>query len=293
LIESIILNIPVPPCYFSQNDDFELDVIDGQQRVYSIYRFVKNQFSLIGLEVCRELNGKQFFELDRKQQLKIETHTLRCVVITNESHPEIQFDVFERLNTKTMPLNAQELRNCMYRGSLNDLLGTLVAYPGWLSIVDRRQPDKRMRDEELALRFIAFHLRGPNNYFTPQKHWLNSVAQDGRKFDEGQIATLQQVWESTIAKVLEVFDPLESFRRLPALKRRSVINRALMDLVMTSFARTPIDRLRQMKDQIKQGYNELFNDEEFVDLISKSVDHKSRTIRRFEIWQQRIGAILG
>ena len=48
LIESILLNVPIPPCYLSQNDDFELDVIDGQQRLYSIYRFVDNQFVLRG-----------------------------------------------------------------------------------------------------------------------------------------------------------------------------------------------------------------------------------------------------
>ena len=57
LVESILLNVPIPPCYLSQNDDYELDVIDGQQRLYSIYRFVDNQFALSGLEVLKDLNG--------------------------------------------------------------------------------------------------------------------------------------------------------------------------------------------------------------------------------------------
>lgn len=292
LIESILLNIPIPPCYFAQNEDFELDVIDGQQRVYSIYRFAKNQFALSGLEVCAELNGKQFFELAKKQKLRIETHTLRCVVITNESHPEIQFDVFERLNTRTMPLNSQELRNCMYRGALNDLLGVLVTYPGWLRIVNRKEPDKRMRDEELALRFLAFHSRGVEAYSTPQKHWLNSLAKEGRKFDEARVAELQETWESTIRKVLTVFEPLESFRRMPGAGRRNIINRALMDLVMTSFASVELQRLRDRRAAIRERYTDLFQNGEFVDLISKSVDHKSRTQRRFQIWQEAFGAII-
>jgi uncharacterized protein with ParB-like and HNH nuclease domain len=125
LVESIILNVPIPPCYLSQNEDFELDVIDGQQRIYSLYRFIENQFELTDLEVLTELNGQRFFQLDSKLQRQIKTFSLRCVLITNQSHPEIKFDVFERLNSNTVPLNAQELRNCIYRGPLNDLLGEL------------------------------------------------------------------------------------------------------------------------------------------------------------------------
>jgi hypothetical protein len=118
LIESILLNVPIPPCYLSQNEDYELDVIDGQQRLFSIYRFLDNQYALVGLEVLKELNGARFHKIPAKMQRQLKTHTLRCVLITNESHPEIKFDVFERLNTNTVPLNAQELRNCIYRGSL-------------------------------------------------------------------------------------------------------------------------------------------------------------------------------
>ena len=156
LIESILLNVPIPPCYLSQNEEFELDVIDGQQRLYSIYRFMKNQFILRGLQVLTELNGLRYFEIEAKLQRQLNTHTMRCVLITNESHPEIKFEVFERLNTSTMPLNAQELRNCIYRGSLNTLLKELTEGSTWLSILGKRKPDKRMRDEELILRFIAF-----------------------------------------------------------------------------------------------------------------------------------------
>lgn len=105
LVESVLLNVPIPPCYLSENDENELDVIDGQQRIYSLYRFMENQFALRDLEALPELDGKRFFELPSKEQRKLRTHTLRCVVITNESHPEIKFHVFERLNTSTMPLN--------------------------------------------------------------------------------------------------------------------------------------------------------------------------------------------
>ena len=194
LIESILLNVPIPPCYLSQNEDFELDVIDGQQRLFSIYRFLDNQFALSGLEVLTDLNSLRFHEVSLKMQRQLKTHTLRCVLITNESHPEIKFDVFERLNTNTVPLNAQELRNSLYRGTLNDLLKKVVEYPPWLEILGKKGPDKRMRDEELALRFFAFWIHGIQSYRTPQKHWLNDAAKHGGKYSKEQIDELGEIW---------------------------------------------------------------------------------------------------
>lgn len=170
LVESVLLNVPIPPCYLSENSENELDVIDGQQRIYSLYRFMDNQFALRDLEALSEFNGLRFYELPSKEQRKLRTHTLRCVVITNESHPEIKFDVFERLNSSTMPLNPQELRNCVSRGTLNDLLAELSFDGNWLKIRSRSAPDKRLADEEMILRFYSFQIQGLKEYRTPLKN---------------------------------------------------------------------------------------------------------------------------
>ena len=105
------------------------------------------------------LTGRILFELPEQLQRKLWTYTLRCVIITNDSHPEIRFDVFERLNTNTVPLNAQELRNSVYRGPLIGLLVNLAEHEPWLEILNRKHPDKRMRDEELILRFLRSRFR--------------------------------------------------------------------------------------------------------------------------------------
>lgn len=286
LIESILLNIPIPPCYFSQNEDYSFEVIDGQQRIFSIFRFLENQFSLTSLEVLKELNNKRFHELEKKIQRQLETHILRCVVITNDSSPEIQFDVFERLNSNTVPLNAQELRNCMYRGSLNDLVNSLTTFDPWLSILGKQAPDRRMRDSELILRFFAFHLKGYENYKTPQKHWLNDVLKEGRKFDDKKNKGLENLWKKTVENCLIVFDPPECFRRWP-IDGKAVVNRALMDLTMQSFKNSSEKTLKDNRDDIRNAYRYLLlNNKDFDDLISKSVDHKSRTIKRFQIWNE-------
>jgi hypothetical protein len=288
LIESILLNVPIPPCYLSQNERYELDVIDGQQRIFTIYRFVNNQFRLSTLEVLKDHNGSRFFELPEQLQRKLWTYTLRCVIITNDSHPEIRFDVFERLNTNTIPLNAQELRNSVYRGPLIDLLVTLAEYEPWLHILNRKQPDKRMRDDELILRFFAFEILGLNSYRTPQKHWLNDAAKGGQRYTHNRIAQLETLWKSTIDKCLTIFEPGECFRRLPVKGRSTVVNRALMDLTMNSLAHVPESVIPNVAEEFYQRYVDVLADDEFADLCTRAVDHKSRTLRRFEIWREQV-----
>lgn len=288
LIESILLNIPIPPCYFSQNQEFELDVIDGQQRLYSVFRFLNNEFALSNLEVLSELNRLKFADLVRRTQRKIETYTLRAMIITSDSDPEIQFDVFERLNTHTMPLNAQELRNCMYRGSLNDLLGNLAEYEPWLEISGRPQPDKRLRGEELILRFLALYTDGWDQYRTPQKHWLNEFARKGRNFTPEKIALLSETWKQAVENCLLIFAPNECFRRYYGNEKRSAINRSLMDLVMTSLAGREPQAVKGISSDFRKSYTEILGDKEFQDLLDRSTDHKSRTLRRLEIWNERL-----
>jgi len=287
LIESILLNVPIPPCYLSQNEDFELDVIDGQQRLFSIYRFLDNQFPLTQLEVLKELNDKRFHELPTKTQRQLKTHTLRCILITNESHPDIKFDVFERLNTNTVPLNAQELRNCVYRGSLNSMLEEASQYAPWLQILRRKSPDLRLRDEELILRFFSFDQQGLESYRTPQKHWLNDAAKVGQKYSEKKTSELLQLWKHAIDVSLLLFEPNECFRR----DNSKSLNRALFDLVTSSTKKLSPEQANKARRKFRSAYADLEGNDEFQDLISRAVDHTKRTKRRFEIWSEQMDGI--
>ncbi len=280
LVESVLLSVPIPPCYLSENEENELDVIDGQQRIFSLYRYVENQFALRDLEALPELNGKRFFELPSKEQRRVRTHTLRCVVVTNESHPEIKFDVFERLNTSTMPLNAQELRNCVSRGALNNLLAELSFGQKWLDVRGRKAPDKRLADEEIILRYFSFRLQGVAKYRTPLKNWLNDTARMGRKLNEQEIGTLTQDWYNALEVSLTWFSIKDCFRR-PGGR---AINRALFDLIMHTATTTSARQASDRKAQFLEAFEAMLADDEFLDLISRAVDHKKRTERRFELW---------
>lgn len=281
LIESIILNVPIPPCYLSQNDEFELDVIDGQQRLQSIYRFIDNQFALSSLAIATEFNNLRFHQLPNKVQRQIKTHTIRCVMITNKSHPDVKFDIFERLNSNTSTLNAQELRNCIYRGNFNDLLRKIAEKPTWLKILGRKTADKRMKGEETILRHFAFKNLGLKTYRTPLKNWLNDAADNGRKLRMDQINKLEMDWEHMISISTIWFSSEECFRR----PKNKQINKALFDLVSLAASRSTMDRAMQNRTKFRESYFDILKNEEFVDLISRSVDHKKRTERRFKLWQ--------
>lgn len=287
LIESILLNIPIPPCYLSQNEEFELDVIDGQQRLFSVYRFVTNQFALTSLDVLTELNGKRFFEIPSRSQRQIKTHSLRCVLITNESHPEVKFNVFERLNTNTVPLNQQELRNCIFRGSLNNLLKSISHEAKWLEVLGKKAPDNRMRDEELILRFFAFQIGGLDGYKTPQKYWLNETARKGMKFSSAEIQNLQQKWTLALENSL-IWNTASTCFRRPGGK---IINKALFDLVMYQASKITEVQAMASKDTVQSKIQLLLSDVTFDDLISRAVDHTSRTKTRFSKWDAAFAGV--
>lgn len=125
LIESLLINVPIPVCYFAELEDSSCSVIDGQQRLTAIYRYLNDDFKLKSLKIRDDLNKLKFSQLSIVDQRSIRLRIIRCVVILKDSDPEIRFDVFDRLNSNSVKLNRQELRNSLYKGSLNKLIKDL------------------------------------------------------------------------------------------------------------------------------------------------------------------------
>jgi hypothetical protein len=123
LIESFLMNVPVPPIYLAEDKYGKYSVVDGQQRLRAIHEFFHGIYALRGLKVFRELNGMRLRQLPPEVQNILQVRpALRCIVILKQSSPDIRFDVFDRLNTGGVPLNPQEIRNNAFRGPLNDLV---------------------------------------------------------------------------------------------------------------------------------------------------------------------------
>lgn len=160
LIESILINIPIPNIYLSETKNGKWEVIDGVQRLTSLLKFRDNDYALKGLEVMSELNGKKYGELDEEVKDYLDDKIIRYVRIKKESSADIKFDVFMRLNQGSVKLNEQELRNCLYRGDLNNELKTIAdkneKYKKLLNVKQTSNIKIRMKTIELLLRFLAF-----------------------------------------------------------------------------------------------------------------------------------------
>lgn len=188
LIESLIMNVPVPPVFLYEEDLSSYEVMDGQQRLNSIVEFYSNRLKLSGLEEWDGLNGKTYADLPPRLQKGLDRRRISATVLMAESPlakekvRALRRVVFERLNTGGQSLNPQELRNCLYSGGFNDLIVELVknrlfnelwSIPPYDDNVTGNiiSPElasnilfKRMGDCEIALRFFSFlenkHIKG-------------------------------------------------------------------------------------------------------------------------------------
>lgn len=171
LIESLLLDIPVPPLYFAKMSGGHLEVIDGQQRLTAMMRFVQNEFPLQKLQRMSSLVGDRFRDLSEEQQDKVLDSPIRCVVVDTGARPDLSYEVFERLNRGSVNLNEQELRNSIYRGPFNELLANLEEHHLWRK-VKGGNPEPRYKEREIILRFFAFTDR-INHYKGNLKRFLN------------------------------------------------------------------------------------------------------------------------
>lgn len=164
-IESIIMNVPIPPVFLGEDEYGSYVVLDGRQRLTAIYEFLKNHYSLKGLHVWDDLNYLSFHDLEKKHLDRALTRRfVPAVVILKESSPQVKYDVFDRLNQGGMIAETMEIRNAIYPGAFNKLLHELSADPTfrrlWNIPVDAESLKSnslfnRMGDLELVLRFFA------------------------------------------------------------------------------------------------------------------------------------------
>lgn len=123
LIELFLMNVPIPPIFLNEDAYGQYSVIDGKQRLHAINEFLRGRLKLRDLKVFADINGLSFDNLPLQLQAVLKTRpTLRGIIILRQSDQDLKFQVFERLNTGGVHLNAQEIRNSTYTGPFNDLL---------------------------------------------------------------------------------------------------------------------------------------------------------------------------
>lgn len=279
LVESLLLNIPIPVLYFAETEDAKYEIFDGHQRVRSIVNYLNGLFPLTGLAVLREYRGKRFSELPEREQRFFRMRTLRTILISIDSHPNMKFEIYERLNTGSISLNAQELRNSIYRGPFNDLLHELAKFPPFRALIGGRQPRRRMVDEEAILRFFAMSEKLAT-YRTPLKKFLNTFMGEKRNATQQQIDDYRAIFVRTIDTATALLGN-SAFRMLGAdgQPTETAVNRALLEtqLLASSWViNPPLPNGAAVRARVAL----LFNDPQFVDAVQRATGDRSRTLTR-------------
>lgn len=265
LIESFLLNIPVPPIFLAEDEYGKYSVIDGKQRITSVYNFIELKHALVNLEKFTELEGMTFNELPAQlnNALKIRPY-IRVITLLKQSDPTLKYEVFNRLNTGGEKLLPQEIRNATYEGELNDLLielsensflrKQLNIEPGKNKIKSKIYQE--MLDVEYVLRFFTLrdywdkfpgNMRiAMNNYMEKnhQSHKLNII--ENRDLFNKTLDVCEKIWGS------------QAFKR-PNGRNEMIQGIYDVQTVSLSFfiANHKVSLLRN-KNKIKEGFEKLY-----------------------------------
>jgi hypothetical protein len=306
LIESALLGIPLPIIYLSEEKDGKEVVIDGQQRLTSFFSFIDGHypngqpFRLTFLKAFPELKGKSYKELSESLQDKIRYCHIRTITFKKDSSPELKFEIFERLNSGAEKLNAQELRNCIYRGTYNDLLKNLAASKDFISIVPE-DPKNRMKNIEHVLRFSAFFHSSYLNYSPPMPRFLNKEMEKYRKINENDANELINAFKNAVSINKSLFGS-NAFKRFYSgnIKNHNgnwepkQFNASLFDVMMYTFAMEDKNVVLQNADVIRESLiNLMINDNEFIDSIELATSNRQRVLTRFDKWRIALQNIIG
>lgn len=292
LIESLVINCPIPVIYLSQNADETLSVIDGNQRINSIKLYLNDEYDLKGLSAYPELEGLVYSELDPRLQRHILNRTLRCICILKDTHPQIKFDVFERLNTGSIKLSAHELRHGLYMGELMKAVEELSSN-GIFKTLTMTQNDKRMKADELTLRFLAFS-EGWKSYNKPMADFLNKFCEQHRNPHDAELLAYKSKFLDTISKVHKVLEN-KAFRTFDAAKKSPKFNAALFDAQMIAFSEVvltdaDVQHLIE-KDFVQLNYDYILSDP-FVKFISRATTDDKSVSGRIKGYKQFVKSVL-
>lgn len=300
LIESVILEVPLPLFYLAEDANGKQEVIDGQQRLKAFFRFLQNEYPLSGLKALPQLKGKYFKDLEKPMQRLVRDSPIRTIMFKKESDENLRFEIFERLNTGAVPLNSQELRNCVYRGPYNEKLISLGARPDYMFLMGLKASERRMRDVEYVLRFAAFYHATYLKYRPPISTFLDQDMRKHRLATNEQLEELESAFKNAVYLVRSLLG-LNAFRRYYRGTEKNPngrwepkkFNAALYDILMYSFADKDKNLVMANLDAIREALIvQMTENQPFIDAIELSTSSVRMVTTRFDIWRKALDDIL-
>jgi len=287
-IESLLLGLPVPGIFlFKEPDSRKLMVVDGQQRLRTLQSFYEGiidgkEFSLAG--VSKEFTGKTYKTLNDSDRIDFNDSILHATIFQQDEPTNDRssiYSIFERLNTGGTTLQPQEIRACIYRGALNDLLSQLANNRHWLQLYGARSG--RKKDEEIILRFLALY-HSLDHYKRPMKQFLNDFMKGNRNPARELCDTFRRQFETTAEVVAEVI-------KAKALRPERNLNVSVVDAVFVGLT----DRLEKgtINDQneLVAAHVRLLEKLREEELYTSGTTDVDRVTKRIELARTEYGQV--
>jgi Protein of unknown function DUF262 len=268
LIESMLLRIPIPSLYVSEDKDGNYTVVDGLQRLCAISHFVEvaalnkaakvklAPLRLKSLESLSEYDGSTFAEIPRPLQRRINETELTLHVIRASTPSNVKFNIFSRINQGGLPLTAQEIRNAIYPGEWRPRVRQLAEGDLFMKATQGKIKRERMQDVELVLRFVAHYTLPPNEKRADDQNlddFLNDTVEK-RSINWGN-DTWQEI-ESAFARALRaapsVFGRIAFRKYSEPNEYKRPINRGLFETESVGLARRNENELRILASRSDQ-----------------------------------------
>ncbi|MED4018038.1 DUF262 domain-containing protein [Sutcliffiella cohnii] len=264
LIESFIINVPVPPIFLYEYDYSQYEIMDGLQRVSTIIDFFDNKFKLSDLEVWTELEDMGYNDLPREIKLAIDRRYLSAIILLKETAKDekeakkMKKFVFQRLNTGGIELSPQEIRNAIYMSEFNDNLIKWAESDEFRLLWGEVDNDnfKRMEDCELVLRFFTYKSACKNNLSMSSIKMLDTYSLIAKDFSTEEISVLENLFYGTLNIVKHLFLD-RPFISEPENKKSE---KMIYDAVMIACAELYEERLEDKVFKLNSG---LLKDEKY------------------------------
>ena len=284
-IESLLMGLPVPSIFLAQSGSQKL-IIDGYQRIMTVYDYVNGIFStdkkIFKLSNSEKINkrwrNKAFKELTSDEKRKIRSTTIHAIVFEQkkpENNDTSLYQIFERINTSGRTLMAQEIRNCIYQGTLNTLLFELNKNEKWRILFGLEQEDDRMRDLEYILRFFAFKSDGVRQSKKKQLSLKKTLNIFMGKYAHADVNIIDKFRDDFLDTINIVFDVLgqDAFHNFSNGKFTKKFHPAIYDAIMVAFF--------ELRHEL--NCHSKISVERHVDLLRNAEFNKTITMRTTDI----------
>ena len=308
LIESLMLNIPIPLFYVAEDSDGNWDVVDGLQRLSAIKEFlIDKSLSFTNLEFFTSYNGKKIDSEEFSDILynRIFETEFSFVIIGDGTPEAVKYNIFKRINTGGVLLSPQEIRHALYQGASTSILKELSENESFKLATDNSINDSRMAAREIILRCISFMLIGTSGYAYNDN--METFLQRGIQilnfletpdilitkniytketlpdFKIKSYKELIRLFELSMQRNFELFGT-NSFRFSKSGKRRTAINKALFDSwgsILAFLENDKYEKLKTRKEKLIELYDKKKDDSAFYDAISRRAWQKQNVDKRF------------